>query len=184
MRGWAKPRGVTVNLEAIVADIAAIATRYGCTQIHGDRYSAQWVREAFRRQGLAYVDAAIRKRNAAEASYFDRSAAYLEVEPLFAQGRIALLDHPRLARELKLLERRPRSGGKTIVDHPTGQHDDHANALALAAALVAAQDRPRPALQIYAIDTNPPLVDAPSGEGGWRALKHLGPGFLRGFSGV
>jgi hypothetical protein len=48
-----------------------------------------------------------------------------------------LLDHAQLARELKLLERRPRAGGRTLVDHPTGGHDDHANALALAVALAS-----------------------------------------------
>jgi hypothetical protein len=41
-----------------------------------------------------------------------------------------------MARELRNLERRPRPGGKTQVDHPRGGHDDHANALALAAATI------------------------------------------------
>ena len=54
--------------------------------------------------------------------------------PLFAQGRIEILNHPQLIRELKLLERRPRAGGKDLVDHPRNQHDDHANSLALVAA--------------------------------------------------
>jgi hypothetical protein len=36
-----------------------------------------------------------------------------------------------------LLERRPRAGGRTLVDHPTGGHDDYANALALAVALAS-----------------------------------------------
>jgi hypothetical protein len=39
-----------------------------------------------------------------------------------------------------VLERRPRAGGKLLVDHPRGRHDDHANALALAAAM-AMKDR-------------------------------------------
>ena len=67
---------------------------------------------------------------------------------------------------------------------PSGQHDDHANSLALAAALCAAQDRGLRGLQIYAIDTNPSLVDAPTGARGWQGVHHLGEGFLRGFSGV
>ena len=64
----------------------------------------------------------------------DKSYYYLEMEPLFAQGKIQILDHPELARELRLLERRPRPGGKTIIDHPRGSHDDFANSLAIAAA--------------------------------------------------
>jgi len=78
-----------------------------------------------------------------------------------------------------LLERRPRAGGKTLVDHPHGGHDDHANALALAAALCAAQGRPKPALQIYAIDVSAPLLDAPTGTAGWRAVD-FATRFLRG----
>ena len=48
--------------------------------------------------------------------------AYLEIQPLFTQGRIELLDHSGLVRELKLLEARPRAGGKTQVDHLPGRH--------------------------------------------------------------
>jgi hypothetical protein len=71
----------------------------------------------------------------------DRSSAYLEAEPLFAQGHIEVLDHPTLIRELRMLERRLQAGGKDRVDHPRGQHDDHANALALAAATISAQPK-------------------------------------------
>jgi hypothetical protein len=54
------------------------------------------------------------------------------MEPLFAQGKIEILDHPELERELKSLERRPRQGGRTLIDHPRGRHDDYSNALAIA----------------------------------------------------
>ncbi len=71
----------------------------------------------------------------------DRSSAYLEVEPLFAQGQIEILDHPELIRELRMLERRPQAGGKDRVDHPRGRHDDYANALALAAVTISAKPK-------------------------------------------
>jgi hypothetical protein len=92
----------------------------------GDRYSAGWVKQAFARHGILYVDAP------------EKSAAYQDVEPLFAQGAIQLLDHPQQQRELTMLERRPRPGGKPLIDHPRGGHDDHANVLALAAAAALA----------------------------------------------
>ena len=104
-------------------EICRLARAYNLTHVQGDRYAAGWVRERFQAEGLRYEDASR-----------DRSEAYLEVEPLFAQGRVELLDHPHLVREYKGLERRPRPGGRTIVDHPRGRHDDYANALALAAA--------------------------------------------------
>lgn len=123
MKGWRRTRGKKVDLEAAVKEIAEILRRYRLSSAFGDPYAAGWVREAFQREGIQYQEAQLTK-----------AQAYLEVEPLLAQNRIELLDHPQLVRELGLLEKRPRSGGRTIVDHPRGGHDDHANALALAAA--------------------------------------------------
>ncbi len=90
----------------------------------GDRYGGQWVRYAFRAAGLSYREASVRAPDG-EEKYLDKSTAYAEVQPLFAPRKIALLDHPQLLRELKLLEARARAGGR-------------ANALALAGALFAA----------------------------------------------
>lgn len=119
-KGWRRSRGQTVDLEGVVAEIAATLKGYGVHEVLGDRYAGQWVRQAFEREGISYREAE------------EKSRYYIELEPLFAQGRIEILDHPQLARELRLLEKRPRPGGKTIVDHPSGGHDDRANSLALA----------------------------------------------------
>lgn len=92
------------------------------------------MRERFRAEGLRYIEPELKRPNDPEATrYLDKCLAYAEVEPLCAQGRIDLLDHLQLIRELKCLERRARAGSKPLVDHPTGGYDDHANALALAA---------------------------------------------------
>jgi hypothetical protein len=147
MRSWNRTRTQTIDLEGTVREIAAIVKQYYLSTVYGDRYAAAWVRERFRAEGVRYEEPQLRPRDNSEPSYLDKSRAYLEIEPLFAQGNVALLDHPQLLRELKLLERRPRAGGKTVVDHPTGGHDDHANAFALAIAK-AVQTTPR--LQIYA----------------------------------
>jgi hypothetical protein len=147
MRGWSRTRSDTVDLEGAVREIAALVKRYHLCTVYGDRYASGWVRERFRAEGLRYEEPQMTQGNT-ESSYLDKSRAYLEIEPLFAQGNIALLDHPQLTRELKLLERRPRAGGKTVVDHPTSGHDDHANALGLATVQVV---RPIPRLQIYAV---------------------------------
>ncbi|MBI4179170.1 hypothetical protein HY522_07100 [bacterium] len=144
MRGWSRRGSETLDLEGVVREIAALVKPYGLRTVIGDRYAAGWVRERFRAEGLRYEEAEIRTPNDPGATrYLEKSTAYLEVEPLFAQERLDLLDHPQLARELKMLERRHRAGGRTLVDHPTGGHDDFANALALAAAL-AAHSRGRP----------------------------------------
>ena len=125
MRGWGRAGGQAPDLVGVVREIAAICARYRVGRVTGDRYAAEWTRQAFREAGLIY-----------DESERDRSQAYLEVQPLFATGRIALLDHPTMIRELKCLERRPRAGGRTVVDHPGGRHDDYGNGLALAATLL------------------------------------------------
>jgi len=146
-RGWSKPRAAETNLEGAVQEIAAIVRSYGgLSTVYSDRYAARWPREAFKRYGVAVVDATVRGPDGTQ-TYLDRSAAYLEVEPLFAAGLIAIVDNPTLHRELRNLERRPSQGGKDRIDHPRGQHDDYSNALCLAAA-IAGQGRSRPVVYV------------------------------------
>jgi hypothetical protein len=120
VKGWSR---VGSQLSGVVQQIAEIVMRYGLREVVGDRYAANWTRESFQQAKVMYRDAAV-----------DKSTAFLECEPLFAQGRVELLDHSQLIRELKILERRPYAGGRTIVDHPRGGSDDYANAFCLAAA--------------------------------------------------
>jgi hypothetical protein len=140
IRGWQRRGNESVDLAGVVKEIATLVRRYRISTVFGDRYASGWVRERFRAEGVRFEDPELRTPGDVDSTtYLDKSRAYLESEPLFAQSRVELLDHPQLARELKLLERRLRVGGKTIVDHPSGGHDDHANALALAVALAARQ---------------------------------------------
>ena len=116
----------TVDLAGVVAEMSRCLKAYGLSHVWGDRYSAAWVRQAFQREGITYRE-----------TTRDKSQALLEIEPLFAQGRMELLDHPQLIRELQLLERRPRAGGRDLIDHPRGGFDDCATSLAHAAAQAA-----------------------------------------------
>jgi hypothetical protein len=112
--------------ETVVSSMAAILKSYGLQEVHGDQYAGEWVPAAFRRFGITY-----------RPSELTRSEIYLEVLPLFSQGRVELLDLPVLRTQLLLLERRTRAGGRDSVDHPRGAHDDHANAAAGALRLAA-----------------------------------------------
>jgi hypothetical protein len=125
-RGWKKSRSSHIDLTGIVGEIAGLLKNYRIREVTGDRYGAQWVVEAFAKEGVTY-----------HQSQQDKSYYYLAIEPLFAQNRVELLDHPQLTRELRLLERSPRPGGRTVVDHPRGSHDDYANSFAIAAALAS-----------------------------------------------
>lgn len=57
-----------------------------------------------------------------------KSVIYAELLPLLSSGRVRLLDDPTLRKQLLGLERRPGSGGREIIDHAAGAHDDVINA--------------------------------------------------------
>jgi hypothetical protein len=115
--------------EEVTAKFAETLGAYGLRTVTGDRYSAEWVAAAFRRHAITYLPAEQ-----------DKSAIFVESLPLFAQGMVELLDSPTLETELRLLERRPRPGGRgDLVDHPPRGHDDAANAACGALVLASRQ---------------------------------------------
>jgi len=126
-RAWAASRFQKVDLSAICQEIADLIRPYGLARVVGDHYAGKWVEQEFRRVNVSYIPWTGTK-----------SDAYKEMIPFFAQLRIEILDETVLIRQLRLLERRLRLGGKPpIIDHPKGGHDDRANALAVAVATLA-----------------------------------------------
>jgi hypothetical protein len=108
MRGWSGSRSRPLELAAVTAEIADLCRRYGVSHVVGDRYAAEWVRQAFRDARLGYWP-----------SPWTKAEAYRELEPLLVAGQLDLLDHSELLRELRCLERRYHSGGRIAIDHPT-----------------------------------------------------------------
>jgi hypothetical protein len=134
LRGRATRGDSTIDLEAVTAEYADLAKRYRVREVRSDKYGAEWVEQAWRRHGLLF-----------DSDHgFTASDGYLEVEPLFTEGRITVLDDPTLRRELVNLEKTPMAGGKFRVNHPRshGSHADYANATCLAAA-IASRRRPK-----------------------------------------
>jgi hypothetical protein len=111
--------------DSVTAEFAAALKAYRIAEACGDRYAAEWVKEAFSKHGIQL-----------RASEQNKSELYLTVLPAINSGRVELLDHPRLLRQFEILERRTGRGtGRDAVDHPPGMHDDLANAAAGAVAL-------------------------------------------------
>jgi len=106
-----------------VGEFCELLKAYRVSEVHGDRYSAEWVREAFESCRVRYI-----------ASERNRSEIYLEFLPALASGQIELLDLDRLKNQLSELERRT-GPGRDSVDHPVGGADDVANAAAGALVL-------------------------------------------------
>lgn len=102
----------------VVLEFAQLCKDYNIHKVTGDNYSAAWCATAFERAGILY-----------ERSEMTKSQLYLESLPNWMRRAISIPDHPRLLRELRLLERRTSRSGKDSIDHGQRGHDDYANAL-------------------------------------------------------
>ena len=113
-------RGTTGKFDPqeVTKEYAALLKEYRVRQVTGDAYAAEWVGSAWQQCGVHYA----RSEQA-------KSQVYLEAIPLFARGLVRLPDHPKLLRELRLLERHTHRSGRDTVDHPRGGRDDHSNAV-------------------------------------------------------
>ncbi len=105
--------------EEAVREFGKLLKAYHISEVHGDRYSAQWVTEAFERYGIRYLP-----------SEKNRSELYLEFLPALTSGQIELLDDQRMKLQFVGLQRRTSGAGRDAVDHPVGSHDDLSNATA------------------------------------------------------
>lgn len=121
--------------QAITAEYAAVLTSFGLSEVTSDRYATGYNDAEFQKGG-------IRVRPSEKTA----SELYLELLPLIANGTAELLDIKRLASQLTGLERRTRPGGKDLVTHYPGSHDDIANAAA-GALVEAARERVGPGIR-------------------------------------
>jgi hypothetical protein len=105
--------------EIATAELSVLLKSYRVTKVIGDHYAGAWPLEAFEKHGIMY-----------EASALPKSQLYQGLLLLLNSGMIELVDSTRLVNQLCALERRTARGGKDSIDHPSGHHDDIANAVA------------------------------------------------------
>jgi hypothetical protein len=116
-----------INPNEVTHEYAALCREYRIATVVGDAYGREWVEAAWRGTGITY-----------RKSELAKSDIYLEVIPMFTRGLVRLPEHPKLLRELRLLQRKPHPSGRDTVDHPRNAHDDFANAMCGALRLVGA----------------------------------------------
>jgi hypothetical protein len=116
--------------EAVVSEFAELLRDYRISAVVGDRYAGEWPRERFKAHRIRY-----------EPSAKPKSDLYRDLLPLINGARLELPPVPRLRTQLCSLERRTSRGGRDSIDHPPGGHDDLANAVAGAAAVVTDHKR-------------------------------------------
>jgi hypothetical protein len=119
VRGQHVPHGAhSFDPMAATKQFAELCKEYRVGTVVGDNFSGEWVAGAWKKHGISYLKSPLPK-----------SQIYLEVLPLFTRGLVSLPDHPRLIKQLRLLERRVHRSGKDSVDHGRAGHDDYANAV-------------------------------------------------------
>ena len=104
---------------SVIGQMANDLRKYNLRRVIGDNYAAEFVAKAFQANGIKYAK-----------SELPKSSLYMELLPRLCSGLIELPDNEILISQLANLERRTRAGGRDIVDHPAGGHDDLANVVA------------------------------------------------------
>lgn len=115
--------------KVVVKEFSETLKAYGIDEVESDRYAAEWVSEAFREHEIELKN-----------SELTASEIYLNFLPLVANATIELLDNKRLKAQLAGLERRTRFGGKDLITHYPGGHDDVANSAAGACVMASKED--------------------------------------------
>jgi hypothetical protein len=123
-RAWKAPHDPAV----VVGEMAAVLKSFGINEVKGDKYAGAWPEQEFLKHRIRY-----------QAADKDKSSLYLDFLPLVLSQRVELLDLKMLKNELVSLERRARSAGRDLVDHPPRGHDDLANSVAGVCSLIGSR---------------------------------------------
>jgi hypothetical protein len=113
----------------VVGEFSMLLKNFGITSATSDRYGGEWVNEAFRKHGITI-----------EPAELSASELYVEFLPIILNGAVEFPDNSRLTAQLVNLERRTRTGGKDLITHFPGGHDDLANAAAGACVALTAEN--------------------------------------------
>ena len=112
----------------VCREFAATLKSYRVNIAAADRWAGDFPVDEMRQFGISV-----------KPSSRTKSEIYRAVLPLMNSGTVQLLDLPRLHAQLAGLERRTSRGGRDVIDHRRGHHDDVCNAACGAILLAAAR---------------------------------------------
>jgi hypothetical protein len=121
IKEWLAP----FNPEEIVDEACKVLAAYGINEAWGDKYAGEWPRSRFAHHKVRY-----------HKTDQTKSDIYLNALPIINGRKVELLDHERTRRQIQRLDRFTHRGGKDVIDHRPGEHDDLANSC-LGACLMA-----------------------------------------------
>jgi hypothetical protein len=125
---WLGTQSQPLEPAVIIEELIPILRAYGLMMLYSDQYHLESLQQLFLERGITMLGETYTGQS--------KSAKYGNLQQLFFQGRIRLLDNPDLLREVKQLERKLAPSGIVHVEAPAGQHDDLASTLCLAVSNV------------------------------------------------
>ena len=114
-----------LNPAAVLDFIIPLIKAYGCSLIYSDQYHLESFGQLTRERGVEIFPVTFTAKSKAEL--------YGNLQQLFLQRKIRLLDDYETIKEVKSLERKLTEGGSVQIGAPSGQHDDMATVLVIAA---------------------------------------------------
>lgn len=106
--------------------IIPICKQYGISVIYSDQYQLQSLQSLARERGIEIIGITFTAKSKTEM--------YGNLQQLFLQRKITLLDDFDTVKELKTLERTITEGGQVSIAAPKGMHDDMATVVCIAAS--------------------------------------------------
>jgi hypothetical protein len=132
VRRWLGNQETPLNPRIVLAEIANLIKYYNLDVVYSDQYHFESLAQLAEDYGLSIIGIPFTARAKAEM--------YGNLQQLFHQGRIRLIDHEELLKELRVLERELTDGGTVAIGAPSGFHDDLVSTLCLAASQAIALD--------------------------------------------
>lgn len=126
VRRFQAAQGQALNPDALLDVVAPLIHAYGSTLVYSDQYHLESFGQLLRMRGIEIVPVTFTAKSKAQI--------YGNLQQLFLQRKIRLLDDYETLRELKSLERTLTEGGQVQIGAPRGLHDDMAAVVAIAAS--------------------------------------------------
>jgi hypothetical protein len=127
VRRWMAGPGEALTPVMVIEALRPVLEAYGVRMVYSDQYHLESLSQLFRDYAkIEIVGVVFTARSKAQL--------YGNLQQLFLQKRIRLLDDYETVRELKSLERTVAQGGSVQIGAPPGLHDDLASVVCLASA--------------------------------------------------
>ena len=127
LKGWQGSKKDPVQAKDVAQYVRTVCKEYGIDEVAADQYSFEPLREIFSIYGVSLIEKTFTPTF--------KKQIYFNLKRLIHSQQMDLLDHEQMVKELKELVVEQSGNGMIRISHPSGGHDDFADATAIAAFL-------------------------------------------------